>query len=486
MPTRLGIRHQSQRTQTTMHVHKVKKAFDARTYMQHHVSSQTAFAQSDKKKGKVKLKSSGFGKFRRASTKLRIARRLIKIMGGGGIPDEIDFDRPQLVGMSQCNSLRAMSALPAPGEEKIAEALENGDHIFIDVDEKGGAYVSRKMRFPVAAFMRLRCVEAKSRAARFLRQDHEGSDYESESSDDEGAGKRKGRKLFVKRRMLSESQSYGGLAAENWKKTKVFKFVKNEEDRGRLKNLFQAPAMYDNIRTLFRQYSYSRDGDAFTLSMGEWLDLCKDSGVLKRRGMSVGKAQTIFIASNYKGKEEKDKGKNPDNAMTLYEFLEGLCRLAMVAFASSKYKTADERVQALMNEHIHPLADHALEKWTILDDIESEAVQEVYATHLDALKSLFYSHCAKKHQDIHKMALSIAEFESLIEHAGLLDEKDVTRRTVREVFVWSQRRNAGAEKSVRREEQSLEEMEFFEFLESVALLAIRKYQQDEEASSSTS
>eukprot|EP00949_MAST-11_sp_MAST-11-sp1_P001463 g1463.t1 len=80
------------------------------------------------------------------------------------------------------------------------------------------------------------------------------------------------------------------------------------------------------------------------------------------------------------------------------------------------------------------------------------------------------------------MALSIAEFESLIEHAGLLDDKDVTRRTVREVFVWSQRRNAGAEKSVRREEQSLEEMEFFEFLESVALLAIRKYQQDEEAS----
>eukprot|EP00949_MAST-11_sp_MAST-11-sp1_P002174 g2174.t1 len=46
MPTRLGIRHQSQRTETTMHVHKVKKAFDARTYMQHHVSSQTAFAQS--------------------------------------------------------------------------------------------------------------------------------------------------------------------------------------------------------------------------------------------------------------------------------------------------------------------------------------------------------------------------------------------------------------------------------------------------------
>ena len=68
------------------------------------------------------------------------------------------------------------------------------------------------------------------------------------------------------------------------------------------------------------------------------------------------------------------------------------------------------------------------------------------------------------------------DFIALIESKGLLSgSHNVSRMTVKEAYVWSQRRTTSVHAKVEHEEKSLRRMDFYEFLEALALLAVRMH-----------
>ena len=164
---------------------------------------------------------------------------------------------------------------------------------------------------------------------------------------------------------------------------------------------FSDEDLYDGLRTLFRQYAYNGAGDAFTMDVGEWEMLCKDAGILGTKGMTFGKVDTIFIAANYAAKaakknSEKKSSKlqeshlgNPDNAFTLFEFIEALCRLAMAMSRTPSEGTKSGisevppalRVQDMLVKHIMLLAKKCQVEWHLFEEIEHKAARLLPPAH---------------------------------------------------------------------------------------------------------
>jgi hypothetical protein len=190
---------------------------------------------------------------------------------------------------------------------------------------------------------------------------------------------------------------------------------------------------------------------------------------------------------------------NPDNAFTLFEFIEALCRLGMAmppgyaAGDSNKDKGGGSKnshhtpalcVQTLLDRHILPLAKKCHENWHIFEEIEDKSVQNCFHLRMRDLEFKFLEYCPHqltKKKSILDMHLTLQQYTDLVESTGLLREDDVTvrasitHRTIRECFIWAQRKTTDDRATVKNEEDSLTELGFYEFLESLALMAHRVY-----------
>ena len=93
----------------------------------------------------------------------------------------------------------------------------------------------------------------------------------------------------------------------------------------------------------------------------------------------------------------------------------------------------------------------------------------------------FCPHMSTRKKSILDMHLKLQNYIDLIESTGLLREDNVTvsetvtHRTIRECFIWAQRKTTSDKVSVQNEEESLKELGFYEFLESLVLMAHRVY-----------
>ena len=445
----------------------------------------------------------------------RAARETVAVRAKVGALDvTLSEQAPADVGLDKCHDLkrrgRAGSGNRVPNaEDKLRLHLQDGDSVFLELDETGGAYVRRDGCFSVSTFMRLRYVASRKGEVNF---DPDVHAVDTEALDE-------GYRVYVRERA-------GGVADRNSKSQimknlsylALEKFVPDALNQDALRAIFADDAVYDLLRTLFRQYAYNGAGDAFTMDVGEWEALCKDAGLLGTKGMTFGKVDTIFIAANYTAKAaKKDRKKlegkmgkphddshmmgNPDNAFTLFEFIEALCRLGMAmqveasagkdGGGSSKKKGAPSRqappalcVQALLDRHILPLAKKCHEEWHLFEEIEDEAVQNCFHRRMKELELKFLQFCphmSTKKKSILDMHLELQQYTDLVGSSGLLREDDVTvqasitHRTIRECFIWAQRKTTTGRASVGAEENSLTELGFYEFLESLALMAHRVY-----------
>ena len=356
-----------------------------------------------------------------------------------------------------------------PNEERICEVLDNGSHIRLHLDDSGGSYITRENEFAVDAFMKARLIPTYRKEIKaFQRQV-----YIPEEADQPKQF------LWVKKRGISDG-NYQHQGNQNWKKTKIFRFVKDHDDHDKLQRLFQAPESYNLIRTLFRQYAYSGEGDAFTMSMTEFISCIQDAGLVDGKQLDLSRLSTIFVAADFqmgkKSAKQKTQEGNPDNALTLHEFLEALCRVAIVRFGESSSRTAHECTKILLSQYILPHAAKTVEEWQLLDDIENPKVQLVYKSNIETLKHVFSDGCPIKHNKLEKMYMVLDDFMTLIEQKGLLSSShNISRMTVKEAYVWSQRRTTSTHAKVEREETSLQRMDFYEFLEALALMAVRMH-----------
>ena len=380
--------------------------------------------------------------------------------------------------------------------------LQNNDRVTILLDEFGGSYIKRNSAFSVSTHMRLRYVEARK---------HLGIASSSSSSGSDGDNEDDGEYIVYVTKRSTADRNTTKQVEENLSRLSLFKFVKDETEHAGLKEIFMDHELYDDLRRLFRHYAYGGAGDAFSMDVGEWEMCCKDAGVLDNPGMTYGKVDTVFIAANYTAKAsnkealkkaQRTGGKinlvagNPDNAFTLYEFIEGLCRLSLAMYPNDgKQKSMNtdyqddflslvtyaDKVQVVLNQHFVPLAKTLSSNWDMFDDIESKEVQNVYHARMLELENKFRMYCKHRKKNVRRMHLTMDGYIELIESSGLLREDDVlvtvstTHRVIRECFIWSQRKATGDHSNVHQEEQSLNKMDFGEFLESLALLAYRTY-----------
>ncbi len=356
-----------------------------------------------------------------------------------------------------------------PNEERICEVLDNGSHIRLHLDDAGGSYITRENEFAVDAFMKARLIPAYKKEIISFQRDVYVPDEKDKPA----------QFLWVKKRGIADGD-FKHQTNQNWKKTKIFRFVKDHDEHEKLQRLFQAPESYNLIRTLFRQYAYSGEGDAFTMSMSEFISCIQDSGLIDRKHLDLSRLSTIFVAADFQvGKmsiKEKTQQGNPDNALTLHEFLEALCRVAVVRFGEGSTRSAHDCTKILLTQYILPHAAKTVEEWQLLDDIENPQVQLVYKHNIEALKHVFSDGCPIKHNKLEKLYMVMDDFMVLIEAKGLLSgTHNVSRMTVKEAYVWSQRRTTSTHAKVEHEEKSLRRMDFYEFLEALALLAVRMH-----------
>ena len=461
------------------HVNKMRQATLIRSK-----ATAAFFRSADKETAHIAIEAMNRASKETAATRSRAS----------GTGTTLSGNAPALVGLNPCSELkrrgRAGSGNRVPNaQDQLVMHLKNGDHVFLELDEAGGAYVRRDTCFSVSTFMRLRFVESRKGAIDFELADV----IEDLETIDEGYN------IYVRERGLRDRNSKQQIS-KNLSYMALFKFISDKDDQDALRKIFKNEDTYDQIRTLFRQYAYSGAGDAFTMDVGEWESLCKDAGVLGPKGMTFGAVDTIFIAANYTAKAAKKDAKisgrvankqhesflgNPDNAFTLFEFIEAICRLGVaMKFETSEKPTwsPSEKIKALLDQHILPLAKKCEEEWNVFQEIEDKAVQNCFHRRMQDLELKFLKFCphmSTKKKSILNMHLNLQNYIDLIESTGLLREDDVTvsvsvtHRTIRECFIWSQRKTTEDKASIRSEEDSLTEMGFYEFLESLALMAHR-------------
>ena len=376
--------------------------------------------------------------------------------------------------------------------------LQDGDSMTIILDETGGSYVKRNGAFSVSAYMRLRYMQRRKHKG--IEESDSSNDSESDEDDDWNI-------VYVRKRGVEDRNTTKQLE-ENLSRLALFKFVKDQKEHESLRQIFTDHDVYDHLRRLFRHYAYGGAGDAFSMDVGEWESCCKDAGVLDHPGMTYGKVDTVFIAANYTAKAASKEAKkkavaagkkmsnaqlvgNPDNAFTLHEFIEGICRLGIAMWPDGNKEglvTYTDRVGTLLEQYMYPLAESVSADWDIFQDIEDKLVQRVYHDRMQELEEKFrqFCHHNQKKKDIRKLHMFIDGYIDFVESSGLLREDDVlvtastTHRVIRECFIWSQRKTTHDKTSVVAEEQSLNKMDFNEFLESLALLAHRTFAEQEE------
>ena len=367
--------------------------------------------------------------------------------------------------------------------EPLRYHLKHDDTITLLLDEVGGKYVARNKACSVSSFMRLRFVEPRK---------HVGLTEVKVVNEHKEKGQERHVPTYVTKRGVADRNSTTQVD-ENIARLSLFKFIKNKEEHASMKQLFVDQEVYDLLRRLFRNYAYGNVGDAFSMDSGEWESLCKDAGLLNVDNMTYGKIDTVFIAANYTAKAlNKEirtkalkkggripKSNNPDNAFTLHEFFEGICRLGIAMYEENKALSNTEKVQRLLEYYLVPLARSVTGDWDLFQDIESKVVQVEYHNRMPELEAKFRAFCVRKKKNIKKMYLKLDQFVALVESTGVLTSCDVlvnasaTHRMVRESFVWSQRKDTQDHHTVNKEEESLILMSFNEFLESLALLGHR-------------
>ena len=100
----------------------------------------------------------------------------------------------------------------------------------------------------------------------------------------------------------------------------------------------------------------------------------------------------------------------------------------------------------------------------------------MYKENIEELKHVFAEGCPIKHNKLERLYMELEDFEKFMEGKGLLGGRHaVSRMVIKEAYVWSQRRTVGTKASTSKEEMSLRRMDFYEFLEALALIAIRMH-----------
>jgi hypothetical protein len=354
----------------------------------------------------------------------------------------------------------------------IASCFRNGDHVWVDLDMRGGE--ASASAFSLSAFHRQRYFEKESARA--------PTRTPSARSEVEVRAAAVAKTFLVRRRNMSdenmadggkERRVLGKLLRENIGKSKMSRLVRLGRGRRQAKNSSGAGGgdggdggggeaaaaaaaeaaelervervilqCYLILENTFRHFSFLAPGDNFSLSANEWSSMCSACGILTSPPqIDAAAASRVFIASNVNlsarsGTKTQDKPEpfdedNPKNALIMYEFLEALLRLALEKHGPGTPHAGtspSEKLQRLLEENVLPVGREITKSWErTLEEVESDDVQEALQRDLDGLKFAFVFYAHKKPKKIKSRAgredphLTMEEWIHALEEARVLE-----------------------------------------------------------------
>jgi len=233
---------------------------------------------------------------------------------------------------------------------------------------------------------------------------------------------------------------------------------------------------FEQLSYLFHVHAAKNaDGNVnqvWLMGMQEFWNFCK----LRRiptPTLNLAKIDTLFVAVDHR---YKDQPHNPRRSFVLYEFLEGLIRLAVMRQKDPRNPAAPlpDCLEEFMQEHV--LADEQSynEHQALRLSLGSPAVRKVYNRHARALFRIF-AHWSRT--DEQHATMSLPEWLAMFKESGLIEQRSFTRRQAIDVFVLAQLDELAAA-GLGQGEDGCDTAIYQEFEEAIGRAALAKFESD--------
>jgi hypothetical protein len=266
---------------------------------------------------------------------------------------------------------------------------------------------------------------------------------------------------------LKEKSEYTRLNKHKIRDILVHHGTQEEQDAELRKLQAYLSDIFVDLRKIYKAYAAMGAGGGSTISVREFNKLIQDSKVLDANGFNQTDVDLIFVRVNWEMDEEGNKidsKDNPDRAMTSGEFVEGLIRVAYQKFGAggNLANQVYECMRKLINKHILPFAKRS-DAEAFRKVLASKNVQRVFKKHGQGLKKIF-----AKRAGLDK-SMSMMEYSKLLRDTKTIDGKSFSHKNLVEIF------NNVQDESCGENEMMESELDYAEFIESIAAVGAYKY-----------
>jgi hypothetical protein len=233
---------------------------------------------------------------------------------------------------------------------------------------------------------------------------------------------------------------------KDWKKTKVTKFIKDEEERNRCLSELAQHALL--LREVYQYYAFQGTGSAFTISRNEITQLVREMGILDKKNMKIADLDLIFVSVNVETGEKAKQEENSDTELERFEYVETLVRIAIEKFKNKKKPSESEpfhvRIRTLLERHVVPNAlaiiaqADGVDEFEVAMEAEEDELEELTFENEVLLRDLYAHYCTQNEDErLRKRGLQMNSFLLLFDQADLLD-LELTKLETKQSFIDSQ------------------------------------------------
>lgn len=230
---------------------------------------------------------------------------------------------------------------------------------------------------------------------------------------------------------------------KDWKKTKVPKFIKDEEERNRCLSELAQHALL--LREVYQYYAFQGTGSAFTISRNEITQLVREMGILDKKNMKIADLDLIFVAVNVETGQQAKAEENSDTELERFEYVETIVRIAIQKFKNKKNPAEDQpyhvRIRALLERHVVPNAlaiiaqADGVDEFEVAMEAEEDELEELTYENETLLRDLYSYYCTQNEDErLRKRGLQMNSFLLMFDQADLLD-LELTKLETKQSFI---------------------------------------------------
>jgi len=273
---------------------------------------------------------------------------------------------------------------------------------------------------------------------------------------------------FKKVTNLTENQ-VDMMFASDWRKMQLTDVLTSERDIEKAKAKLRL--FYDEIRMTFRFYSRCTQNVAY-MNILTFMCFCSNCKISDKRVLTKARLTELFHRVNWEYFVDDADNQivyindplNPDNQFTRAEFMEALCRIALIKYDS---QPIDYGLHSIMDNHIRKYTSVPDTK-NIRSKILSEDVLKVYHLYDQRLWNCFHKYARVEHGS---RVLTVKAWDKLLHEKNVIGS-NFSIRVGNHCFALSQQEDADSDDS------DLMEMTFAEFCEALARVADMMYREE--------